>query len=114
MQVLGEAETTTIEATVRELGVSTPSIYRWKGLFSEMEVEDIQELRHLWRAYYVEKQNVTERRKCLLRDSVLLLMAKRNGELGCLFCSHYLVLYPGAALSYRTPEYIHIQAGRSK
>ena len=44
---LREGETTTIEATARQHGVSAQSIYRWKRQFGKMEVDDVRELRYL-------------------------------------------------------------------
>lgn len=47
VRILREAETTTIEATARQHGVSAQSIYRWKRQFGKMEVNDVRELRYL-------------------------------------------------------------------
>ena len=47
VRILRAAETTTIEATARQHGVSEQSIYRWKRQFGQMDVADVRELRHL-------------------------------------------------------------------
>ncbi len=47
VRILRDAETTTIEATARQHGVSEQSIYRWKRQFGTMKVDDVRELRHL-------------------------------------------------------------------
>lgn len=47
VRILRDAETTTIEATTRQYGVSEQSIYRWKRQFGKMEVDDVRELGQL-------------------------------------------------------------------
>lgn len=47
VRILRAAETTTIDAAVRQHGVSEQSIYRWKRQFGQMDVADVRELRHL-------------------------------------------------------------------
>ena len=47
VRILRAAETTTIEAAARQHGVSEQSLYRWKHLFRQMEVDSVRELRHL-------------------------------------------------------------------
>jgi putative transposase len=47
VRILRAAETTTIEAAAQQHGVSEQSLYRWKHLFRQMEVDAVRELRHL-------------------------------------------------------------------
>ncbi len=47
VRILRDAEAGTIENAARPLGVSEPSIYRWKRQFGQMEVADVRDLRPL-------------------------------------------------------------------
>ncbi len=47
VRILRDAETSTIDTTARQHGISEQSIYRWKRQFGRMEVDDVRELRHL-------------------------------------------------------------------
>jgi putative transposase len=47
VRILRAAETTAIEAAAQQHGVSEQSLYRWKHLFRQMEVDAVRELRHL-------------------------------------------------------------------
>ena len=47
VRILRDAETSTIDTTARQHGISEHSIYRWKRQFGRMEVDNVRELRHL-------------------------------------------------------------------
>lgn len=47
VQILREAEVTSVAEAARKHGVVEQSIYRWRKRFGEMEKSDVQELRQL-------------------------------------------------------------------